>query len=101
MSEESNYKCPKHLIGEDGEIDIEKFAKLQTNELSENRIMTFDVNPEPLINLVGLLTKYMNHVRDMEGVDFVDSIGCFPSEEFFTKEEVILLEGISKENTPE
>ena len=46
---------------------------------------------------VSLLKKYMAHVIDCEGIDYVDSVGYPPSDQEFTDEEQQLLQRLSEE----
>jgi hypothetical protein len=46
---------------------------------------------------ISLLKKYMAHVADCEGIDFVDKIGLRPSYQKFSDKEKELLEDLSKE----
>lgn len=49
------------------------------------------------MDYVELLKKYMDHVTECEGIDFVDQIGCAHSDVEFTAEEIAELERISGE----
>ena len=46
---------------------------------------------------ISLLKKYIQHVEDCEGVNFVSDINRWPSEQKFSKEEKALLEKLDKE----
>ena len=48
------------------------------------------------INFESLLSKYINHVRQCEGVDFTDNLGQRPSDVEFTEEEKQYLQNQSR-----
>ncbi len=51
----------------------------------------------PITIPLDLLRRYISHVREMEGIDYIDDCGTTYSGVQFTDEEMRLLEAISSE----
>jgi len=47
------------------------------------------------MNYKELLKKYIKHITDIEGVNFIDNVNYLPSEQDFSEKEVEILENLS------
>lgn len=75
---------------DDGGNEAERLMERLDKALEEGQSLPIDSVS------VSLLKKYMSHVEECEGLDFVKSIGC--TEQVFTANEIDLLTKLSKEN---
>jgi hypothetical protein len=62
--------------------------------------ITWD-NSKRNIDYQELLRKYAQHVRDCEGIDFIDRLNSYESDVKFSEEEIVALEQFHKNPWPD
>lgn len=78
----------------ESDIDVDKYVQHQVKDLIKEAL-----SKQLILHgvSISLLKKYIQHVEDCEGVNFVSDINNWPSEQKFSKEEKALLEKIDEE----
>jgi hypothetical protein len=75
---------------------------LQTDIINENVISTFNLNKQKYIKQLNktsetLLKRYIKHIKNHEGIDYIDNIHDYSDDVHFSEEEIKLLETLSND----